>query len=110
MPFHSPFNYPYFFRPNYRYNYYPHKYTNNIVNNNYNPLEISDNRLKETKTEDSTTEQTNRLDESSECLFEVFGLKLYFDDILIMCILYFLYTEGVQDQELFICLILLLLS
>ena len=38
------------------------------------------------------------------------GGEIYFDDVLIMCLLYFLYTEGVQDQELFICLILLLLS
>lgn len=41
---------------------------------------------------------------------EVFGLKLYFDDILLICLIFFLYTEGVQDQFLFISLILLLLS
>lgn len=48
--------------------------------------------------------------EASEAFFEIFGLKLYFDDILIMCILFFLYTEKVHDDELFICLILLLLT
>ena len=48
--------------------------------------------------------------ESSESFFEIFGLKLYLDDILIICILFFLYSEKVQDDELFICLILLLFS
>lgn len=42
--------------------------------------------------------------------FEIFGLKLYFDDILLVCIIFFLYNEGVKDQGLFIALILLLLS
>ena len=42
--------------------------------------------------------------------FEIFGLKLYFDDILLICIIFFLYNEGVKDQGLFIALILLLLS
>lgn len=43
-------------------------------------------------------------------IFEIFGIKLYFDDILLICLIFFLYTEGVEDQYLFIALILLLLS
>lgn len=46
---------------------------------------------------------------SDEC-FEIFGLKLHFDDILIICILFFLYQEDVKDTYLYISLILLLLS
>ena len=42
--------------------------------------------------------------------FDLFGIKLYFDDILLICLIFFLYNEGVQDQYLFIALILLLLS
>ena len=42
--------------------------------------------------------------------FEIFGITLHFDDILLICLLFFLYNEGVQDQLLFISLILLLLS
>ncbi len=42
--------------------------------------------------------------------FEFFGIKLYFDDILLICLLLFLYNEGVKDQFLFISLIMLLLS
>lgn len=44
-----------------------------------------------------------------EC-FEILGLKLHFDDLLIMCILFFLYQEDVKDSYLYIALILLLLS
>ena len=40
----------------------------------------------------------------------IFGRDLYFDDILIILLLYFLYTQGVKDIYLFIVLILLLLS
>ena len=42
--------------------------------------------------------------------FEIFGLKLYFDDILIICLIFFLYQEGVHDDYLFMALISLLLS
>lgn len=35
---------------------------------------------------------------------------LYFDDILIVCLILFLYKEGVTDTSLFIALVLLLLT
>ena len=43
-------------------------------------------------------------------IFEIFGIKLYFDDLLIIALLFFLYEEGVEDNLLFISLVLLLLS
>lgn len=43
-------------------------------------------------------------------LFEVFGLKIYLDDALIVCLLFFLYQECIKDDELFLILVLLLLS
>ena len=45
-----------------------------------------------------------------KAIFEILGIKLYFDDLLLLCLIFFLYTEGVQDQYLLIALILLLLS
>lgn len=45
-----------------------------------------------------------------EPVLEIFDIKLYFDDILILSLLLFLYKEGVNDEMLFICLILLLLT
>lgn len=47
---------------------------------------------------------------TNEVIFELFGIKIFFDDILIICILFFLYEEGIQDEFLFISLVLLLLS
>ena len=45
-----------------------------------------------------------------EDYFEIFGLKLHFDDLLIIALLFFLYQEEVKDTYLYIALILLLLS
>ena len=41
---------------------------------------------------------------------ELFGYKFYFDDLLIISILFCLYIEGINDQWLFISLLLLLFS
>lgn len=45
-----------------------------------------------------------------EEFFNLFGLKLYHDDILLIGLIFFLYQEDVKDQYLFFALILLLLS
>lgn len=56
-------------------------------------------------------QENNRfLPEMTEDYFEILGLKLKFDDILLLCLIIFLYNEGVKDQFLFIALILLLLT
>ncbi|MCI8620913.1 MAG: hypothetical protein HFJ50_03870 [Clostridia bacterium] len=65
--------------------------------------------MKETKTQNSRITK-NQIEEQSDPIFEIFGIKLYFDDILIVSLLFFLYSEGVEDNLLFIALILLLLS
>ncbi len=41
---------------------------------------------------------------------DLFGIKLYFDDVLILGLLYFLYNEEVKDEGLFLALIMLLIS
>ncbi len=45
-----------------------------------------------------------------ESFFELFGIKLYQDDLLLLGLIFFLYKEDVKDQYLFFALILLLLS
>lgn len=104
MPFHLPFNFPYFYND---YNKYHSDNQNSFLNekkqqSNFGPLTNDSNFIP--KKEDS-----NNL-ESSESFFEIFGIKLYFDDLLIICILFFLYTEKIKNEELFICLILLLIT
>ena len=111
MPFKLPFNSPFFYN-NYRPNYpsiptssnkpYSSNYfTQNTAFNPSTSIELN-NISNEKKSSENT--------ESSEPFFEILGIKLYFDDIIIICILFFLYNEKVNDEGLFICLILLLLS
>lgn len=42
--------------------------------------------------------------------FDLFGIKLYFDDVLILSLIFFLYKEEVKDEGLFLALVLLLIS
>lgn len=63
-------------------------------------------KIKKDKNTDNN-EENNRDDRE---FFEIFGIRLYFDDILILCLLYFLYKEDVHDEMLFFALILLLIS
>lgn len=43
-------------------------------------------------------------------IFEIFGIRIFSDDLLLLAILYFLYVEDVHDPELFIAILLLLIS
>ena len=43
-------------------------------------------------------------------IINISGINLYFDDILIICLIFFLYSEKVTDYYLFFVLILLLLT
>ena len=58
----------------------------------------------------NSTNNERKKEEDRLPIFEIFGIKLYFDDILLVALIFFLYDEGVQDNMLFIALILLLLS
>ena len=94
---------------------------NMYKNNNYNTQkykwantqkkQLHFNIDKKQKPIETTPEQMSKNSkDNDDVLFEIFGLKIYFDDVLIICILLFLYQEGIQDEYLFIALILLLLS
>ena len=106
MPYYPPFNFP--FLNNYRFlhNSYNNAYPKN--NSSRNNIHNSDKKNDPFKCNEKKVSEDAI--ETPEAFFEIFGLKLYFDDILILCILFFLYTEQTKDEELFICLILLLLS
>ncbi len=57
-----------------------------------------------------TNSSTTNSQEPYSPIFNLLGLNIYFDDILIVCILFFLYNEHVDDPFLFITLVLLLMS
>lgn len=130
------YNYPFFSFPTFRnYNYY---HNNKIIPNNYKsevrPISNSSNNSghlnfnNTSRLNVSTSNKHNLLNDyktnthkskdiykksiknESNALLELFGIKLYFDDILLISLIFFLYSEGVKDDYLFISLILLLLS
>lgn len=45
---------------------------------------------------------------SEKPLFELYGIKLYSDDLLILLLIFFLYKENINDMLLFIALFSLL--
>lgn len=47
---------------------------------------------------------------NKDFVLDLFGLKLYFDDVLILSLIFFLYKEDVKDEGLFLALVLLLIS
>ena len=111
------YNYPYFYNPrkysNYNYNYGKYGYSK-YYGNMYAPKIEKQTQKEIEKAEpvlnnDISNKEDRESSESREC-FEIFGIKLFFDDILLICLIFFLYNEGVKDQYLFISLILLLLS
>lgn len=60
--------------------------------------------------ENCSKENPKDVKDNNDMFFELFGIKLHYDDILLISLIFFLYNEGVEDKELFISLILLLLS
>lgn len=60
------------------------------------------------KDSDNSTESSNDTD-SSACI-NILGIKLYVDDLIILFIIFILYKEQIKDNELIICLLLLLLN
>ena len=106
----------------YNYPHFPTKaYRNSPHNVNINPLYTKSMPIKMNRPprENNVSPQKNNNIKSNKKLkdekledtyFEILGIKLYYDDILLLCLIFFLYKEGVQDEYLFIALIMLLLS
>lgn len=104
---------PFFRRPYY---YYPQ--SNAYMNSHYNMANMPNYQtMKQIHKEEKKEQINNKKDNADESkrvldqqVFEIFGIKLYFDDILLIALIFFLYNEGVEDNLLFISLVLLLLS
>lgn len=107
------FNYPYLNFP-YTRKYYTHYNTINSYrtksNFNYSKNEKDKSFLLKDLSNTINNSDNNSSTSTNMEYFEIFGIKLFFDDILLICLLFFLYNEGIKDQYLFIALILLLLS
>lgn len=100
MPRFPFFGFPY----NYSYYNYP-KYHNNINKNS-----IIDNKTNINNTIKPSCNYGHSTFDENNPIFEIFGIKLYLDDLIIIGLLFFLYQEKVNDEMLYIILFLLLFS
>lgn len=105
------------FYPYNRYYYYPYYRKNNYIKKDDDISKYVQNSNNKIYTKTETNEQnlndknkSSRFNSDEEPFLDIFGIKLYLDDLIILCLLFFLYQEGVKDEILFISLILLLLS
>ena len=114
------YNYPYigypFNKNYYRYfNQKPNSDYYNSINKNTTYLSQSNSYSLNEKVSNNddiaySTKRSNNEKKSNSEYIDIFGIRLHFDDILLILLIYFLYSEGVKDFGLFITLILLLLS
>lgn len=104
--------YYYYAQNGYRNSAYNIKQKEESVNERQDYIKHQNANKNESTTDTSRKAEKKKtiLEKGEAPIFEIFGIKLYFDDILIMALLFFLYSEGVEDNLLFISLILLLLS
>ncbi|MFR0822423.1 MAG: hypothetical protein ACLU84_04280 [Clostridia bacterium] len=68
------------------------------------------NFVQHNSTNDYPSEACPEEEEEEKPIFEILGIRLYSDDLILLALLFFLYKEEVKDPSLFISLILLLLS
>lgn len=108
MMFSSPF---YNYYPRYPYgrpNYYHSSFNQSIPNSSKSTTSIIEEPVSPPTEPEEKTEESRSTPDSN--LINIFGLSLHFDDILLICLLLFLFQEGVEDEFLYIALLLLLLS
>lgn len=117
-------NFPSFGFPSIPYYNYRNRYNNIHKASFSNPTLINptldDTPKKENENEKRKSSKSNNFNpihinfdsfsDSEQEVIEILGIKLYLDDIIILCLLFLLYLEETKDEGLFICLILLLLT
>ncbi len=113
------FRFPFYGYP-YNYNYY--RYYNQFPNANIENKKIEDskteisekeelNKETELKKEKSSITNSRKISDTTEqAIFEIFGIKLYLDDLIIIGVMYFLYQQNVHDEMLYLILFMLLFS
>ena len=106
------FNFPFFNYP-YNYQYYNHyKKYNNYYKNNYSNENTATNC--KDNTQNNSITNSNQISNTINCqnysnydepIWEIFGINIYLDDLIILGLLFFLYQQNVDDQMLYIILL-----
>ena len=89
--------------------YYNHPYHRNHFSN-YNPSAHTTQAPISSNNDFYKNENCSKNPKKDDYWLDVFGIKLYYDDVLILSLLFFLYKEEVKDEWLFLALVLLLIS
>lgn len=100
-----------FISKNYRpFSFFPN-FSKNQNSNNFpkRPPNEKQNFITDSDKASNIFNQQN-LPPNKDFVLDLFGLKLYFDDVLILSLIFFLYKEDVKDEGLFLSLVLLLIS
>ena len=71
--------------------------------------EISEDNT-ENKEKSSITNSRNISNTTDKPIFEILGIKLFLDDLIIIGVMYFLYQQHVHDEMLYLILFMLLFS
>ena len=114
-------NYPYYGLPNYM-NYFknsspafnqpyihnPPSYTSKPVTQNYTFSSPYSKNTAKFSNQPQFSHSSNVSRDSP--IFNILGLNLYFDDLLILCLIFFLFSEKVNDYFLILILFLLLMD
>ncbi len=115
------YDYPYH-RNNFYNNFYNNikntnedNFKNDINRDNYENFNInnSENNLNKKNLENIKENKISKNNDrcvDDDSVINILGIKLSFDDLLILGLLYILYSEGNKDISLYIVLILLLMS
>lgn len=100
--------------PNF-YNYYKPNYGTNYApisphSSQQNPPPKTEPTVPITEETSSPRQDRSKPKQDDNVWLDILGIKLYFDDVLILSLLFFLYKEEVKDEGLFLALVLLLIS
>ena len=115
-PPHMNFPFPFYKQHSYNMRPNPHMPDSNtiirpVASTNIPYCNTDSTSTKFNEKENLNYEQKNKSNKYNEdYLFDLFGLKIYSDDVLLVSSIYFLYSEDVKDDGLFMVLMLLLLS
>ena len=111
----SSFGFPYQYYNPYRRNTFNNNYKSHIptpdANISHTTITEQAESCPPSKQERPKLERSIKQAKSDEAVWlDLFGIKLFFDDVLILSLLFFLYKEEVKDEGLFLALVMLLIS
>ena len=86
--------------------YYSQNPNHNSFKSDYYKKSFNNNYNKKNDEKDNSSHHSV----SNDSIINILGISLHIDDIILLLIIYFLYTENTKVDMLFIVLILLLLS